>query len=139
MQSQIEDRRAALGWLFAQESLIVEAHVDDEWVPASWWKIQGLETEINGQSVNSAEILARLQALPIEAWAYLWDHGDQTLQVGPYAEDFQKAFGGESYKISFLHALGVSMVALQELAGRMDRLEAALGVGIPAEDLMEAS
>jgi hypothetical protein len=94
--------------------------------------------KVGGREVDPAEILARLQTLPIEAWQYVWEHGDEGLQVGPYAEDFQKAFGGESYKISFLHALGVSMVALQELAGRMDRLEAALGVGEPAEDLLRA-
>ena len=93
--------------------------------------------KINGQEINSAEVLRRMQALPIEGWQYVWEHGEAAFQVGPYAEDFQEAFGGESFQISFLHALGVSMVALQELAGRMDRLEAALGVGIPAEDLLE--
>jgi hypothetical protein len=31
------------------------------------------------------------------------------------------------------------MVALQELAGRLDRLEAAVGIGISAEDLLEAN
>jgi len=75
------------------------------------------------REVNSAEVLARLQTLPIKAWEYLWDKGEDAFQVGPYAEDFQEAFGGDSYRISFIHALGVSMVALQELAGRMDRLE----------------
>lgn len=85
--------------------------------------------------VDSAEILRRMQKLPIEAWNYVWEKGEDALQVGPYAEDFQAAFGGESYQITFLHALGVSMIALQELAGRMDRLEKALGVGVPAEDL----
>ncbi len=91
--------------------------------------------KMGGQAVDAAEILARLQTLPIEAWRYVWEHGDEGMQVGPYAEDFQKAFGGESYQISFLHALGVSMVALQELAGRLDRLEAELSIGVPAEDL----
>ena len=102
----------------------------------------GISTQmlkINGHDIDSGEVLARLQALPIEAWQYVWEHGTEAFQVGPYAEDFQEAFGGESYKISFLHALGVSMVALQELAGRMDRLEAALGIGVPAEDLPGAA
>jgi hypothetical protein len=75
------------------------------------------------REVDSAEMLARLQTLPIKAWEYLWDKGEEAFQVGPYAEDFQKAFGGDSYRINTLHALGVSIVALQEVAGRMDRLE----------------
>ena len=89
----------------------------------------------NEQQVDSAEMLRRLQALPIRAWEYLWDAGEEAFHIGPYAEDFQKAFGGESYQINLLHALGVSMVALQEVAGRLDRLEEALGVGVPAEGL----
>lgn len=96
--------------------------------------------KINGVPVDSAEVLRRLQTLPIEAWQYLWEHGEEdTFRVGPYAEDFQKAFGGDSYQIGFLHALGVSMVALQELAGRLDRLEKELGVGVPIESFAEVN
>jgi len=94
--------------------------------------------KINGQTVDATVILSRLQGLPIEAWQYLWEHGDAGFQVGPYAEDFQEAFGGDSYQISFLHALGVSMVALQELAGRTDRLEARLDELAPVENHGEA-
>jgi len=94
------------------------------------------------RQVDSAEVLRRLQTLPIKAWKYLWDAGEEAFQVGPYAEDFQEAFGGESYQINLLHALGVSMVALQELAGRMDRLEERLSVGMhserPAQEVPEA-
>jgi len=97
--------------------------------------ISSKRLKINGHDIQSAEVLTRLQAMPIEAWQYLWERGDEAFQIGPYAEDFQKAFGGDSYRISYLHALGVSMVALQELAGRLDRLEAALGLGVSTEDL----
>ncbi len=94
--------------------------------------------KINGHEVDAAEILERLQTLPIEAWQYIWEH-DDGFQVGPYAEDFQKAFGGESYQISFLHALGVSMVALQEIAGRVDRLEERLSITEDGEVLVGAA
>lgn len=87
----------------------------------------------NERQVDSAEMLRRLQTLPIKAWQYLWEAGEEAFHVGPYAEDFQEAFGGESYQINLLHALGVSMVALQELAGRLDRLENRLMVGMLAE------
>jgi hypothetical protein len=92
----------------------------------------------DGTPVDPPEILRRLQSLPIEAWRYVWEKGDQGLQVGPYAEDFQEAFGGESYQISHIHALGVAMVALKELAGRMDRIEQVLGVGATRENPVEA-
>jgi hypothetical protein len=95
--------------------------------------------KINGREIDSAEVLRRMQSLPIEAWQYVWEHGEEAFQVGPYAEDFKEAFGGESFQISFLHALGVSMVSVQELAGRLDRLEAFVGVGMePAEELLES-
>jgi hypothetical protein len=87
----------------------------------------------NEREVNSTEVLARLQTLPIKAWEYLWDKGEEAFQVGPYAEDFQKAFGGDSYRINLLHALGVSMVALQEVTGRIERIEERLGIAVPTD------
>jgi len=77
----------------------------------------------NFQALDAAEVLGRLQALPIEAWEYLWEQGEDAFRVGPYAEDFQAAFGGEKYRINLLHALGVSMVALQEVTRRIERIE----------------
>jgi hypothetical protein len=94
--------------------------------------------KINGQPVDADEVLDRLQALPIEAWQYLWERGEDAFQVGPYAEDFQKAFGGDSYRISFLHALGVSMVALQALTGRLEAIEDKLGIRVAVEVSAEA-
>jgi hypothetical protein len=84
--------------------------------------------KIGDHNVSSKEILERLKKLPIKAWQYVWEHGEEGFHVGPYAEDFQEAFGGKWYKIDFLHALGVSMVALQELTGRLESLEARLTV-----------
>jgi hypothetical protein len=81
-----------------------------------------------GHEVDSEEVLERLKKLPIKAWQYVWEHGAEGFHVGPYAEDFQEAFGGESYKIDFLHALGVSMVALQEVTSRLERIEEKLGI-----------
>lgn len=89
--------------------------------------------KINGHEIDSVEVLTRLQALPIEAWQYLWERGEEEFRVGPYAEDFQEAFGGDSYRIDFIHALGISMVALQEVTRRIERLEERLGLGVEVE------
>jgi hypothetical protein len=82
--------------------------------------------KIEGHDVISEEVLERLQSLPIKAWQYIWEHGEDGFHVGPYAEDFQKAFGGDWYKVDFLHMLGVSMVALQEVTSRLEGIEARL-------------
>jgi hypothetical protein len=93
----------------------------------------GISTELlkkDGKSVDSAEVLRRLQSMPVKAWRYLWENGEDGMHIGPYAEDFQRAFGGEDYKIDFLHALGVSMVALQELTSRVEALEEKIGIRV---------
>jgi hypothetical protein len=94
--------------------------------------------KINGAEINSAELLRRLQTLPVEAWQYLWDNGEKAFHIGPYAEDFQEAFGGHSYKIDYLHAIGVSLMALQEVTGRLERIEAFLNLGNDPERAAEA-
>jgi hypothetical protein len=91
----------------------------------------GLSTKAlknEGHDVSSKEVLERLKKIPIKAWKYVWENGEDAFHIGPYAEDFQEAFGGESYKIDFLHALGVSMVALQEVTSRIERIEERLGI-----------
>jgi hypothetical protein len=93
----------------------------------------GISTKLlkkDGKPVDSAEVLRRLQSMPVKAWRYLWENGEDSMHIGPYAEDFQRAFGGEGYKIDFLHALGVSMVALQELTSRVEALEEKIGIRI---------
>jgi hypothetical protein len=84
--------------------------------------------KMNGRDVDSAEVLERLQTMPIEAWKYVWEHGEEGLHIGPYAEDFAKAFGGSEFTVDFLHMLGVSMVALQEVGSRLERIEFMLGI-----------
>jgi hypothetical protein len=95
--------------------------------------------KINGQEINSAEFLRRLQALPVEAWNYLWENGGDALHVGPYAEDFQEAFGGDSYRIDYLHVAGVSLVALKEVTARLERIEAFLNLGNDPDRAAEAT
>jgi len=81
------------------------------------------QVKTNTHPVNRAEILRRMQTVPLQAWQYLWETGSEAFRIGPYAEDFQEAFGGESYQIDPLHALGVAMAALQELTERVERIE----------------
>jgi hypothetical protein len=85
----------------------------------------------NARDVDPAEVLERLQGLPIEAWQYIWDHPDQDgFRIGPYAEHFADAFGGNGYTIDYLSALGVSMVALKEVARRIERIEEVIGLKV---------
>ena len=63
----------------------------------------GISTKLlkkNGQPIDPAEVLSRLKDLPVEAWMYLWENPHEDgLHVGPYAEDFAAAFGGDDYQL----------------------------------------
>ena len=69
--------------------------------------------------------LDAVRKMPVEEWQYkpgVADGGARR-HVGPYAEDFQAATGmGDGQQIEVQDALGVTMGALQELAGKVDRL-----------------
>lgn len=73
---------------------------------------------------SAAEILKRLNALPISTWTYGYDH-DSVRHLGPMAQDFAAAFGlGDSdRRINMVDANGVVMVAIQALSRRVEELE----------------
>ncbi|MFM8304025.1 MAG: tail fiber domain-containing protein [Actinomycetota bacterium] len=75
--------------------------------------------------VDGAEILARLRALPISTWNYVWDP-PTTRHLGPMAQDFRAAFGlgDDDTRIHAVDATGVSLVAIQALCRRIESLEA---------------
>lgn len=55
---------------------------------------------------------------PVSKWTY---KGEDTLHIGPMAEDFQKAFGvGDGKTISVIDAIGVLFAAVQELGRKAD-------------------
>jgi len=62
-----------------------------------------------------------VRGLLIDRWRYV---GDSTVHVGPYAEDFQEAFGfGDGLTIPIIDAFGLLFIVVQRLIQRIDRLE----------------
>jgi len=78
--------------------------------------------------VDAARILASVAALPVEAWRYKPATGlEQQTHIGPYAWDFEKAFGvGDGVTINTIDAIGVCFAAIKALSERVHTLEAEL-------------
>lgn len=77
-------------------------------------------------------VLDAVRDMPVEQWSYKDGMGDGGGRdhIGPYAEDFQRATGlGDGQTISIVDAIGVNMRATQELADKVDRIEAAVTGG----------
>ena len=73
-----------------------------------------------------------VKQMPVERWRYKEGvaDGGAAEHTGPYAEDFQKATGlGNGKMIPAQDMLGVTMGAVQELAGQVERLERVVGLG----------
>jgi hypothetical protein len=69
-------------------------------------------------------ILDKLASVPVEAWEYIWDKG--VIHIGPYAEDFNAAFGiGQKNPkvIQIIDYLGVLLGSVKELNDKMERIE----------------
>lgn len=76
-----------------------------------------------GAPVSSEEILRKVETLPVERWTY---KGEDAGHVGPYAEDFNEAFGtsGDPRFIHTADAFGVLMASVQALAAQNRALAA---------------
>jgi len=79
-------------------------------------------------SIDTAALLAAVSTLPVETWRYKAETGLETRpHIGPYAEDFQAAFGvGDGVTISPIDAVGVCLAAIQALTQKVEALEAEL-------------
>ena len=73
---------------------------------------------------DHGDSLDRLRGLAVERWRY---RGDGTPHIGPYAEDFAAAFGGDGRTIDLMDAIGATMSAVKGLAERVDALAAGAG------------
>jgi hypothetical protein len=72
--------------------------------------------------------LDAVRSMPVEEWTYNEGEGDGGTHIGPYAQDFQKATGkGDGKSINVIDAIGVTMGAVQELAGTVDKLADTVG------------
>jgi hypothetical protein len=79
-------------------------------------------------SIDTAALLAAVAKLPVETWRYKAETGLETRpHIGPYAEDFQAAFGvGDGVTINPIDAVGVCLAAIQALTQKVESLEAEL-------------
>lgn len=72
---------------------------------------------------DTAVTLRAIRSLPVDRWRY---KGEQALHISTYAEEFNKTLGlPEAKVISPIDMLGAMLGAVQELAKKVDRLEAA--------------
>lgn len=71
-------------------------------------------------SLDPAQVLARVLALPVTRWRYRGS--DEGEHVGPMAEDFHAAFGlgPDAHGIATVDADGVALAAIQGLAARLE-------------------
>lgn len=77
--------------------------------------------------------LKAVKKMPVERWRYKEGiaDGGAAEHTGPYAEDFKKATGhGDGKMIPLMDAIGITMGAVQELSGQVDRIEHAVGLGV---------
>jgi hypothetical protein len=82
----------------------------------TWTDASSAELKENFTEVNTAEILAKLQELPVRRWNYKAE--DASVQhMGPVAEDFHSLFGlgGSDKAISGVDRSGVALAAIQGL------------------------
>ncbi len=79
-------------------------------------------------NVDAKALLAAVATLPVETWRYKAETGLETRpHIGPYAEDFQAAFGvGDGVTINPIDAIGVCLAAIQALTQKVESLEAEL-------------
>ena len=89
-----------------------------------WTNASDENLKENFQTVDGAELLEKLEELPISQWNYKSESDDIT-HIGPTAQDFQKAFGvGENNKtISTIDPSGIALAAIKELNKKNERLE----------------
>jgi len=77
------------------------------------------------EAIDCNQILENLGDIRIERWKYI---GDNREHIGPYAQEFQKAFGvGTGVDINMIDAIGVLMASNQALLERIKALEAQHG------------
>ena len=77
------------------------------------------------QNIDKNDILNKINSLDIQSWSYC-KQGPSVTHVGPIAQDFYAAFGyGDSTtSIPVVDDVGVALVGVQALSGKVDTLSA---------------
>lgn len=84
---------------------------------SNWISVSDSTKKRNIRTVNTSEILAKVEQLPIKQWSYK-SQDPSVEHVGPMAQDFWKTFhlGGDSLGIGTIDPAGIALAAIQELA-----------------------
>jgi hypothetical protein len=71
--------------------------------------------------VNTSEILAKIDNLPVSTWSYKTDD-DGVRHLGPMAQDFYRQFqlGSDDRHIAPLDGVGLALAAIQELSKKIN-------------------
>jgi hypothetical protein len=79
----------------------------------------------NYLTVDGEDVLARMRTIPVTTWNYI-DEGRSSRHMGPFAEDFWKAFqlGDDPRGIGHLDIDGVNFAAIKALDERTRQLQA---------------
>ncbi len=82
----------------------------------AWQSVSDRNAKDNFEPVDTADVLKRLSAIPMETWNYK-SQDPSIRHIGPMAQDFYSAFGvGEDEKhITTIDADGVALAAIQGL------------------------
>lgn len=81
-----------------------------------WSDVSDRNMKENIRGINTAELLDKIEQLPITIWNYIGQDPD-VLHIGPMAQDFYSIFrlGDNDRTISSLDPAGISLAAIQEL------------------------
>ena len=96
---------------------------------SSWSNASDVNLKENFATVSPADILQKIDALPITQWNYKADPATTT-HIGPTAEDFYAAFGlngdGGETSISTIDPAGVALLGIKALDQKITALQGAL-------------
>lgn len=85
----------------------------------------------NKKPIPDGEALDAVNDMPVEEWDYKEGHEDGGRHIGTYAQDFKRATGkGDGKTIAAIDAVGITMKAVQDLDDKVDKIAAAVGIGM---------
>jgi hypothetical protein len=88
----------------------------------AWSVLSDRNAKKNFRPVDTAAVLSKLAAMPIEEWNYKWENDTDVPNIGPMAQDFKQAFypGRDDKSITTLEFDGVELAAIQGLNQKLE-------------------
>jgi len=90
---------------------------------SAWNTVSDKNKKENYEEVDKQKVLDKLIAMPMEKWNYK-AQDDKVKHIGPYAQDFNKAYGLGDGKLSIstIDSDGIALTSIQALAERNKHL-----------------